>query len=248
MKTSMTARRFSAGLGLLLIGFTSATACRTTPGNSSTAPTPAISVAPGINSEYLKPDLNVTQWVERFEREGREIYDLRDRIVRESGVLPGMTVADVGAGTGLFTLLFARAVGQRGTVAAVDIVPDFLRHIEFEARNKGLSNIRTVLCTERSTELASNSVDLAFVCDAYHHFEYPGETLASIRSALRNRGRLILVEFQRKEGQSSDWILRHVRAGQRGFEGEIIHAGFHKVREASFLRDNYFVIFEKRGR
>ncbi|MBK9138983.1 MAG: class I SAM-dependent methyltransferase [Verrucomicrobia bacterium] len=206
------------------------------------------SVAPGINAEYLKPDLNVSQWVERFEREGREIYDHRHRIVLESGVRKGMTVADVGAGSGLFTLLFAEAVGRRGTVYAVDIVPAFLTHIEAEALGRNLDNVRPVLASERSASLPERSVDLVFICDTYHHFEYPAETLASLHAALRPRGRLVLVEFHREEGRSSDWIMRHVRAGQAVFEAEITRAGFRKIRETPFLRENYFVVFEKERR
>src|SRR5262245_38356236 len=69
------------------------------------------SVKPGINAEFLKPSLVLTQWVERFEREGREIYTQRDLIVSAAKVRPGMTVADIGAGTGLFTPLLSQAVG-----------------------------------------------------------------------------------------------------------------------------------------
>lgn len=237
-----------ASSALVLFMLVGGPGCRTEPPHPPEPSTSAASVAPGINAEYLKPDLEIAPWLERFEREGREIYDHRERIVSESGVRPGMAVADVGAGTGLFTLLFARAVGPRGTVDAVDIVPAFLSHIETEARKQDLANVRSVVCTERSVELAPNSTDLVFICDAYHHFEYPGDTLASIRTALRRRGTLVLVEFRREEGQSSEWILRHVRAGQRVFEEEITRAGFRKVREADFLRDNYLVVFEKEGR
>ncbi|MHB9005864.1 MAG: class I SAM-dependent methyltransferase, partial [Limisphaerales bacterium] len=91
-------------------------ACRHQP---ATATPPERSVAPGINAEYLKPGLDVDQWVERFEKEGREIYDQRDRIVDATGVKPGLVVADIGAGSGLFTLEFAGRVGPRGTVYAV---------------------------------------------------------------------------------------------------------------------------------
>ena len=59
------------------------------------------SVNPGINSNYLNPDINVGDWVERFEREGREVFDLRDEIIQAAGVKPGLTVADIGSGTGL---------------------------------------------------------------------------------------------------------------------------------------------------
>jgi SAM-dependent methyltransferase len=91
-------------------------------------------------------------------------------------------------------------------------------------------------------------VDLVFICDAYHHFEYPQDTLASLRQALRRRGKLVLVEFHREDGRSSEWILRHVRAGQAVFEAEIASAGFRKVRQSGFLRDNYLVVFEKEVR
>ena len=84
------------------------------------------SVKPGINAEFLKPSLSLTQWVERFEREGREIFTEREKIVAAAKVRPGMAVADVGAGTGLFTLLLSQAAGPKGHVYAVDIAQDFL--------------------------------------------------------------------------------------------------------------------------
>jgi ubiquinone/menaquinone biosynthesis C-methylase UbiE len=95
-----------------------------------------------------------------------------------------MTVADVGAGTGLFTLLFAHTLNTRGQVIAVDIVPAFLDYIRAQAAAVGLQNVRAVLCTDRSVELEPESLDLAFICDAYHHFEYPKETLRSLHRAL----------------------------------------------------------------
>src|SRR5215470_86836 len=69
------------------------------------------SVKPGVNAEFLKPSLDLTQWVERFEREGREIYTQRDLIISKANIRHGTTVADIGAGTGLFTPLLSQAVG-----------------------------------------------------------------------------------------------------------------------------------------
>ena len=136
------------------------------------------SVNPGINDSYLKPQTNVTQWVERFEKEGREIYYHRQEIVKAAAIRPGMVVADIGSGTGLFTLMFAEEVGANGTVHAVDIVKEFLALIEKRAQEAGITNLKTQLCTERSIELPENSIDLAFLCDVYHHFEYPHSSLA----------------------------------------------------------------------
>lgn len=206
------------------------------------------SVRPGINAEYLKPDVDVAQWTERFEREGREIYDQRHRIVETLGLRPGMRVADVGAGSGLFTLLFAERVGPRGQVWAVDIVPAFLEQIRQRARAAGLSNVQTVLGTAHSIGLPPRSVDVVFVCDTYHHFEYPRAMLDSIHRALRRGGELVLVEFRRVPGESSAWVMEHVRAGEEVFTAEIEAAGFSKIGRADFLRENYLVRFRKVGR
>lgn len=214
-----------------------------------TKPPPAEqSVRPGINKEYLSPDLEVAQWVERFEREGREIYENREAIVAAAHITRGMAVADIGAGTGLFTPMLAEATGPRGQVYAVDIVPKFLDHIAHRARAAGIVNVRPVLATERSANLPPNSIDLAFLCDVYHHFEYPRSSLASIRRALRPNGEILLVEFKRIPGVSSDWTLNHVRAGQEEFTREIEAAGFKKVEEIDLLKDNYVLRFRKLGR
>jgi predicted methyltransferase len=206
----------------------------------------AASVRPGVNAEYLKPDLNVTNWVERFEREGREIYDHREALVGALKLRRGMAMADIGAGTGLFTPLFAEAVGASGKVYAVDIVPEFLRLIARRSAEAGLQQVKTVLCTDRSVELPPESVDVAFICDAYHHFEYPAQTMASLHRALRRGGEVLLVEFKRVPGVSSQWVLDHVRAGQEVFTAEIEAAGFRKVEELPLLKDNYVLRFRKK--
>lgn len=228
-------------LGLAVSG------CHTSPTPDRSTPVVGAepSAKPGVNTEYLKPDLNVTQWVERFEREGREIYDQRAAIVAAARIKPGMVVADIGAGTGLFTPAFSQAVGPKGKVYAVDIVPAFLERIRERAASEGLANVQTVLCTERSVELSPNSIDLAFICDVYHHFEYPHSSLASLHRALRPGGEVLLVEFKRMPGTSSDWILNHVRAGQEVFTAEIAAAGFQQIEEQDLLKDNYVVRFRK---
>lgn len=205
------------------------------------------SVNPGINARYLEPQTNVTEWVERFEREGREVYSNRQKILETIQVRPGSDVADIGSGTGLFTLSFGEAVGSQGTVYAVDIVKEFLEHIDQRAKSAGLRNIKPNLCTERSIELAANSIDLAFICDVYHHFEYPQSSLASIYRALRPGGEIVLIEFKRIPGESSEWMLNHVRAGQEVFTEEIKRAGFEQIEEYPFLKDNYMLRFRKTG-
>lgn len=203
------------------------------------------SVKPGINDKFLDPGLKAVEWVERFEKEGREVFDQREKIVAAIGIEPGETVADIGAGTGLFEPLLSRVAGDDGKVLAVDIAANFLERVRMVAKKEGLKNVETVLCTERSVELEAESVDKVFMCDTYHHFEYPADTMASIWKALKPGGELVVVDFEREEGKSSDWILGHVRAGKDVFVGEIEAAGFEKVGEGDFLKENYLVRFRK---
>lgn len=205
------------------------------------------SVKPGINDKFLDPKLNVEEWTKKFETESREIFHQRERIVAAAGLKSGMAMADIGAGTGLFTLHFAQAVGENGKVYAVEIAKNFLKHIKARASKASASNVQTILCTERSVELPEASIDLAFICDVYHHFEYPQATLATLHKALKPGGELVLIDFKRIKGESSDFVMGHVRAGQEVFETEVIAAGFEKVDEVKdLLKENYFVKFRRK--
>lgn len=201
------------------------------------------SVRPGINDPFRDPD--VKEYIGKFETESREIYAERKQIMDVCPVRPGMTVADIGAGTGLFTRMFATAVGPEGKVYAVDIAPKFIDHIEKTCKESGINNVIGVVCTPSSVELPANSIDLAFICDTYHHFEYPHNTMASIHRALRPGGKVVVIDFRRIEGTSREWVLNHVRAGQEVFTKEIVSNGFKLVDEKKFLKENYCLVFEK---
>lgn len=202
------------------------------------------SVRPGINDTFVNP--NVKDFVERFEIESREVFLRRDEILKACEFKGGETVADIGAGTGLFSRLFSKAVGPQGRVIAVDISKNFIDHIQKTSRELGLRNIDTLLCTADSTELPPESVDVAYICDTYHHFEYPTKTMTSLLKALRPGGRVIVIDFKRIEGESTEWTMSHVRAGQEVFEKEILEAGFKKIGEnKEILKENYFLVFQK---
>jgi ubiquinone/menaquinone biosynthesis C-methylase UbiE len=201
------------------------------------------SVRPGINDTFRDPDPK--QFTERFEIESREVFAKRKEILAAMKLKPADVVADIGAGTGLFTRLFAAQCGTEGRVIAVDIAQKFLDHIEVTCRDQNLRNVETVLCKEDSTELPEGSVDVAFICDTYHHFEFPQKTMQSLRKALKPGGRVVVVDFRRIEGESTDWTMSHVRAGQEVFEAEIVGAGFQKTGEIKdLLKENYMIVFE----
>ncbi|WP_437191112.1 methyltransferase domain-containing protein [Planctomicrobium sp. SH527] len=202
------------------------------------------SVKPGINDTFRNP--NAQEFVERFEIESREVFHQRQKILEACQIQPGQTVADIGAGTGLFTRMFSGVVGDKGRVIAVDIAKEFLDHIKATSAKLDQKNVETVLCTADSTELPENSVDVAFICDTYHHFEFPLKTMASLRRALKPGGRVIVVDYHRILGKTKEWTLNHVRAGQDVFESEIVESGFLKTREVTgVLEENYLVEFTK---
>ncbi|CAN5726945.1 methyltransferase domain-containing protein [soil metagenome] len=200
----------------------------------------------GINENFQDPD--VEQFLGRFEAESREVYAQRHEVVKALGLKPGMAIADIGAGTGLYTMLFAEQVKPDGKVYAVDIAPKFLAFIADRAEKAGLGEVvETIQATQTSTALPPDSIDVAFICDNYHHFEHPEESLASIQQALRPDGRLVIIEFDRREGISSEFILGHVRADKATFLNEIRSAGFERVPIAGGpeYEENFFAVLRK---
>jgi len=201
-----------------------------------------------INARYLSKDLDVESWVKRFEGESREVSVQRKQILAVVGLRSGQSVADIGAGTGLFMPLFSKAVGASGTVHAVDISPRFLEHLRKRVKKERLSNVKVVTGTATSIELAKASVDVVFICDTYHHFEQPAKSLASIHAALRKGGSLVIIDFKRIPGKTREWILKHVRAGEAVVRKEIETAGFAFSDRLKLpgLKENYAIRFRRK--
>ena len=204
------------------------------------------SVKPGINKPFEGENTPVERFIKIFEAESRDVYRYRHAIVAVLDLEPGMHVADVGAGTGLFTRLISDLVGPEGRVYAVDISRGFLEHIRREAESSDRKNVVPVLCEPRDVKLQPESVDRAFVCDTYHHFEFPQDTLASIHRALRPDGELLVVDFERIQGVSPAWVLGHVRCGKGTVTDEIKDAGFELVADIPLMDSQYVLRFRKR--
>jgi SAM-dependent methyltransferase len=208
---------------------------------------PSTETPEDINAKFLSEDLDVDEYIERFEGESREIFAERLAIVEALALSEGSQIADIGAGTGFFTALFAKEVGDSGTVYAVEISPKFLEHLRERFATAESTPVRVVEGTRNSVELPPSSVDLVFICDVYHHFESPKETLASLHSAIRPGGSLVLIDFYRIPGESPKWIFEHVRAGEQVFRAEIEAAGFVWTEEIQLegLQSNYMLRFER---
>jgi len=230
-------------LQLLLALPLAALACTAPP--AAPEPGPEASVKPGVNETFLAPDLDVDAFVERFEGESREVYVQREAIVAAIGIRPGAVVADVGAGTGVFLAPLATAVGPTGRVLELDIAPRFVDYLAERATREGFPWVEARLCGERSVDLPPQSIDLAFICDVYHHFEYPHSSMASIAEALRPGGEVVIVDFERIPGVSREWTLNHVRAGKHEVFAELADFGFELVRELDVpgLQENWVARF-----
>jgi len=201
------------------------------------------SLSPGVNRYYEGADY--TRWQAMFETEGREVFARRREIIAALDIRPGMTVVDVGAGTGAFTALFSQVVGVNGTVIAQDISPEFVRGIELRARREKLANVRTVQGGAKDARLPPTSADLVFVCDTYHHFEYPQAMLASLHAALKPGGRLVVIDYEKIPGRSSAWVMGHVRVGRETVVAEIEAAGFRLLKSHALLGENFFIELKK---
>jgi len=210
-------------------------------------PPEEVSAKPGINDDFLKEDVDVQEWFQKFETEAREIAAHRSAIVASMKLKRGNDVVDVGSGTGLFLKPLAEAVGVGGKVYALDIAPDFIEALRQRAKLEKLEQVEVRLSKERSVELPPLSVDVAFLCDTYHHLEYPQHVLFSLFKAIRPLGTLYVVDFERIPGTSRPWVLEHVRCDKRTVVKEIEQAGFVFEEDLPMpeLKETYVLRFQR---
>lgn len=202
----------------------------------------------GINDSYKAADMQVKVWTERFEVEGREVFDLRNEIISVIGLDEGEAVADVGAGTGLFTPLLAQQVGANGKVYAVDIIPKFIAHIEEKVASRGLTQVQAVLSSETSISMPAGSVDMIFTSDAYHHFVHYDDMLASMHLALKPGGELVIVEFDIEAKDVPQRLIDHVAGTKGEFTQQIEANGFELIEDFTLpaMKQSFMRRFKKK--
>ena len=242
----------STTLALFLMSFSTSGFGQDTKGEGATKEEEkrADNLPSGINDSFLDPNMNVEDFIKRFEVESREVFACREQILAALQLQPGMAVADVGSGTGLYLRPLSRSVDKEGKVYAIDISPKFFKHLRDRAKEEKLENVEVVLCSDRDVNLKADSIDRAFICDVYHHFEYPESSLKSIYRAMRTGGKLIVVDFHREPDVSRErkqWLLGHIRAPLETFKQEIIQAGFQFEEEVAIdgFSENYLLRFSK---
>jgi ubiquinone/menaquinone biosynthesis C-methylase UbiE len=163
------------------------------------------------------------------------------RVVSALELKPGMKVADIGSGSGLFTRPIAKAVGPQGTAYAVDIDPALLKIVERSAADEKLPNVRTILGTPTDPKLPE-PVDLAFVCDTLHHIEKPEAYLQTLKKYLTPEGRIAVIDFTDKWPQGHE----SMRYSLDQLEGWMKAAGMTRVGSHPWLDNSFFVVYRVR--
>lgn len=181
-------------------------------------------------------------WLERNERESEENPARAIELLKFE---KGMVVADVGAGSGYYALRIAQIVGPEGKVYANDIQPEMLTILKKRMRQAKVSNVEPVLGTEQDPKLPPKSCDVILLVDVYHEFSHPQEMLRKLREALKDNGRLVLLEY-RKEDPYVPIRLEHkmsVKEAKIEVEGE----GFVLDKVMEDLPWQHILIFKSRG-
>ncbi|MEQ1928948.1 MAG: methyltransferase domain-containing protein [Parvularculaceae bacterium] len=194
---------------------------------------------------YPDDPANLEVWLERMEVGSREIYSARNAVAAAVSLPEGARIADIGAGTGIYSMLFSEKVGAKGAVFAVDIEPRFLKLINQRAEDDGRDNIISVLGRTDSITLPAASVDAVFICDTYHYFENPSAIMSTVLEALRPGGALYIVDYDVAPGETAPPDHRHVRFGKADLAAEIESFGFGRAVEIPVegLTDNYMLRF-----
>jgi SAM-dependent methyltransferase len=177
-------------------------------------PTPS-PVAP---SEHRKTSEPYTGDLSIFDSPGRDERLQINRVMDILGVTPGKTVADVGAGSGWFTVRAARRVGEAGIVYAVDINPESIRYVGDRAQKEQLHNVKTILGKADNPFLPAGAVDAVLLLKTYHEVAEPVALLRNLRGALRPGARVGIIDRNgngEDHGVGRDVVLRE--AGQAGY-------------------------------
>lgn len=203
-------------------------------GSAQPAPTPSHDHHDGMPHRFEHAD----QWAKQFDDPSRDAWQQPDKVVAALALTPAMTVADVGAGTGYFTVRLARAVPQ-GQVVATDIEPDMVRYLGERATHEGLTNIRTVLAGADDPKLAPESVDRILVVDVWHHITDRPRYAAGLAKALRPGGKLFIVDFSEAATHGPP---KHHRLAPEVIVADLREAGLDAAVDPTQLPEQYIVV------
>jgi SAM-dependent methyltransferase len=200
-------------------------------GQESGTSTAAASAQQRKTSEPYTGDLSI------FESPGRDERLQINRVMDILGIVPKKSVADIGAGSGWFTVRAAKRVGAGGQVYAVDINPEAVQHISERARKERLSNVQAMLSKADDPSIPANSVDAVLLLKTYHEVAHPVELLRNLRSALRQGAKVGIIDRNgngENHGIGSEVVIREAK-----------EAGYDLAGQYDFVKDgmDYFLVF-----
>jgi ubiquinone/menaquinone biosynthesis C-methylase UbiE len=176
-----------------------------------------------------------------FDSPGRDQKLHIDRVMEILEIAAGKSVADIGAGSGWFTVRAARRVGPSGTVYAVDINPEAIRYLDSRVQKESISNVKTILSKPDDPMLPKQTLDAVLLLKTYHEVADPIALLEHLRPALRPGARLGIID--RNGNGTNHGVSREVVIN------ETTRAGYHLLQTYDFVKDDgmdYFLLFEAR--
>ena len=180
-------------------------------------------------------------YIAMLEDPRRDAYQKPDEVVAALALKPGETVADIGSGSGYFTVRFAARVGERGRVYAVDVDPEMVRHLNRRLRDAGIRNVQTVLADPADPLLPDASVDRFVVVNTWHHVEDQAGYLARMRRMLKPGGQVVMIDYQKRELPVGPPLA--MKIAREDLVAQMSASGFRLAREHNFLPYQYFLVF-----
>jgi cyclopropane fatty-acyl-phospholipid synthase-like methyltransferase len=178
------------------------------------------------------------RFAKSFDDPKRDAWQMPDRVIAALALKPNQSVADIGAGTGYFSMRLAKAV-PGGAVYAVDIEPNMVAHLKTRAASEKLTNVTPVLASPTSSNL-STPVDLILVVDTYHHIGDRPAYFRALRSRLTPGGRIAIVDFRKDAPEGPP---AHFRFTPEQIKKEMADGGYVMDAEHDFLPRQHFLIF-----
>lgn len=186
--------------------------------------------------------LSGANWLDREERVREE---QPEKTMAALNLKPGMMVADVGAGTGFYSIRMARCVAPAGIVYANDIQPGMLERLRAKAAAQNVKNIETILGTESDPKLPPGKLDLVLLVDVYHEFSQPQRMLDRIRESLKPDGKLVLLEFRKEDPAVPIRPEHKMSLGE--VKAEVIPEGYQFDKAVETLPWQHIIFFRKAG-
>jgi ubiquinone/menaquinone biosynthesis C-methylase UbiE len=187
---------------------------------------------------------DITEYLEHLDNQERDRSQKPTEVVETLALKPGLTVADLGSGSGYFTRRFIEAVTETGKVYAVDVEPEMLKYTEDSIVHMHRSfTAEFILAQPDNPKLPYESIDLLFVCNTYHHLEERTKYFSNVKSSLKPGGRLAIIDFYHDERSGELGFPKHHLVPREILIAELTDAGYRLIREHTFLPHQYFLEF-----